>query len=147
MRTQVHAVAGAVAAVPLAIGYDWSWVSILLFVFLSIAIDLDHIVYFACKHRTLDPGRMARIALNMRSKMQPGIYILHSPEFNAALFIIALFHPTLFIVLVAFLLHILLDAIEHYGYHKNYLWIHKWSIFYNLFISTRRRQCPEKRKK
>ena len=68
----------------------------------------------------------------MRSKMQPGLYIFHSPEFNVILLSLSFINEIALVIFSSNLIHIFLDVIEHYKYHKNFFWIKEWSIIHSF---------------
>jgi len=103
----------------------------LLFIFFSILIDLDHIIYFLIKHKT-NLRNLIKDMKYHRKNMEPELYFFHSPEFNLLLLILSFFNFIFLLFLISNILHISLDIIEHLVYHKNLLWIKKWSFIYNL---------------
>jgi len=133
MNTPTHIIANTSISIPLKYAFGWDWSTVILFAIAGgILIDVDHLFFFILKHKTVNPKRLILIGKKMRSKMQPGLYVFHSPEFNVALFLISFFSPLVLIIFLSNLTHIILDVIEHYKYHKNFLWIRSWSIIYSL---------------
>ncbi len=66
--------------------------------------------------------------------MIPGFYIFHSPEINFLIFVTYAFtqNSYLFFLLLSNLIHLSLDIVEHYKYHKNFDFIKKWSFLIQL---------------
>lgn len=133
MTISTHVLTNTAMSIPLKYTFGWSWQTIFLFVMVGgVLIDVDHLFYFAFKHKTLSPKAWASIGKKMRSKMLPGLYVFHSPEFNVLLLLFASLNPIILIIFMSNLIHLTLDIIEHYKYHKNFLWIKHWSIVYSL---------------
>ena len=132
MNTPTHAAVNLIASVPLRHLFGWDWTLIYIFILAGVFIDIDHILFFIFKEKKLNPRDWILIGKKMRSKMRPGLYVSHSPEFNTLLLVVSFFNEIAFVIFISNLIHISLDTIEHYRYHKNFLWIKKWSIIYSL---------------
>ncbi len=102
----------------------------LLFIVLGILIDLDHILFLIIKYKTLSPKKLIQAGNYYRQEMQANLYIFHSPEFNFILLILSFFNQIFFLLFLSNLIHILLDTIEHYRFHKNFKWFKEWSLVY-----------------
>ena len=131
MNIPRHCAANIITVFPLSYFLGWDWKLIGIFLIASIAIDIDHLFFFTIKHKAISPAKWIEIGKNMREKMQPGLYILHSPEFNLLLLLLSFFNGIIFVIFLSNVIHIILDIHEHYQYHKNFLWIKKWSIIYS----------------
>ncbi|HPA25306.1 MAG TPA: hypothetical protein PLK76_00905 [bacterium] len=104
----------------------------LLFIALGFLLDVDHVLYFIIKERTLNPKKLFTAGRAERRKMKAHLYIFHSPEFNLLLLILSFFNQIFFIILLSNLIHLSLDIIEHYRFHKNFKWLKEWSLINNL---------------
>lgn len=132
MNLPSHLSANILTSMPLKHYLHLDWPTIFIFISLSVLLDLDHILFFIFKEKSFDPTVWLKVGRQMRQTMTPGLYIFHSPEFNIILFILSFFNKTILVFLLACLIHIMLDSLEHYRYHKNFSWFKKWSIFYNI---------------
>jgi len=140
MNTPTHLAVNTIIAIPLHYILGLHTSSTLIFILSGgIFIDIDHIFYFAIAHKTISPRKWIAIAKTMRKKMQPGLYIFHSPECNALLFVGAFFNKIILIIFLSNVIHIVLDIVEHYCYYKNFALIKKWSIAYVIFDTIRNR--------
>jgi hypothetical protein len=129
MNPQTHIIVNTSISLPLKYIFGWDWSIVLLFVLAGgVLIDLDHPVYFILKYKTINLKKWLLIAKKMESKMEPGFYVFHSPEFNILLLIAAFFSKIALIIFFSNLIHITLDIIKHYKYHRNFLWMKRWSI-------------------
>lgn len=99
-----------------------------LFILFSVLIDLDHILLSIFKHRTLSPKKWIHFMKEYRHRMEPQFYVFHSVEFNILLALASIFNPFLALVLLSNIIHITLDIIEHYKYHRNFECVKKWSV-------------------
>lgn len=132
MNIFIHVFVNAIVSIPLHYFFGLDWTTIIIFIAAAILIDLDHILFFIFKHKTFNPKKWISIGTKMRSKMQPGLHIFHSPEFNILLIIYSFFNKIALIIMLSNLIHISLDILEHYRYYKNFSWIKEWSIIYSL---------------
>ena len=132
MHTITHLIVNLIAVIPLKHYLGWDFALTSIFVLAGIAIDIDHIIFFIIKYKTMKPSHWIKIGKRLRSKMQPNLNIFHSPEFNAALLLFGIFNNVALVILLSNITHLTLDAVEHYYYHKNFLWIKKWSIINSL---------------
>lgn len=132
MNTLVHLLAGTAVAVPLHALGVLSLQAVFVFVALGVLIDVDHLLYYTVRYRTLDLRRIARIQLGDRERMRANCYVLHSPEFNAALAAFSVLHPTGLIAVASNALHLSLDAVEHYRHHRGFGWYRRWSVLATL---------------
>lgn len=134
MNFPTHLVLSTAVAVPLKYAFNFENTSIFVFiVWSSFLIDIDHIFYYAIKHRTLSFKKWLEVGKKMRNKMQPGLFIFHSLEFNLLLLLFSALYPWLLIFFLGSIVHTLLDTIEHYRYHRDFKWIKKWSIFISIY--------------
>lgn len=131
MNTPRHVAANILTVFPLSYFLGWNWKLIGIFLIAGIAIDIDHLFFFTIKHRTINPVKWTEIGKKMREKMQPGLYILHSPEFNLILMLLSFYNGIVYVIFLSNLIHVLLDIYEHYQYHRNFFWMKKWSIIYS----------------
>ena len=133
MNTLTHIIVNASISLPLKYAFGWDWSNVLIFVIAGgILIDIDHLLFFMFKHKSINPKRWVLIGKKMRGKMQPGLYIFHSPEFNILLLSLSFFSEIVLIIFLSNLIHVILDIVEHYKYHGNFLWMKSWSIIYSL---------------
>jgi len=95
-------------------------------------IDIDHLFLFIVKYKTCRIKRWIEIGNRLGDKQQAELYIFHSPEVNLVLAISSFFSQYLFWIFIGGLVHIALDIISHYSYHKNFLFLRQWSIVYRL---------------
>lgn len=130
MNISRHGTANVIAVFPLSHFLGWDWKVMTIFLLAGIVIDIDHLFYFTIKHKTISPAKWFEIGKTMRERMQPGLYVLHSPEFNFILLVLSFFNGIIFVIFISNLIHIFLDIYEHYQYYKNFLWIKKWSMIY-----------------
>lgn len=132
MNFLMHALVNAIIAVSSHYLFGLDWVMVLVFISAGILIDLDHIFFLVFKHRTLDPKKLISAGGDMRKRMQPGLYIFHSPEFNALLLALSFFNPIFLVIFISDMIHISMDIIEHYRHHRHLSWIKEWSIIHSL---------------
>lgn len=132
MNIPKHATANIITVFPLSYFLGWNWKLAAIFLFAGIAIDIDHLFFFTIKHKTVNPVKWFAIGKKMREKMQPGLYIFHSPEFNLLLAIFSYYNEIVLAIFLSNIIHLSLDIYEHYKYHKSFIWIKKWSIVYSL---------------
>lgn len=132
MNVSRHSAANIVVAVPLWYFLGWDWKLVTIFIFAGVAIDIDHLFYFLVKCGQINPAKWISIGKAMRKRMQSGLYIFHSPEFNLLLLATSFFSDIIFVIFISNTVHIILDTYEHYQYHKNFMWIKKWSVVYSL---------------
>lgn len=132
MLAPTHLAINTVLSVPVAyfVGLDWQLV--LLFISFAVLIDIDHILYFIFAYGDLTPRKWIVRGNKKRDKMEPGLYIFHSPEFNLILFLLSFFNQIVLLMLISNMIHLSLDIFDHYRYHKNFLWMKRWSIVYSL---------------
>lgn len=104
----------------------------LLFIALGVLIDLDHILFLIIKYKTLSPKKLIQAGKEYREKMRANLYIFHSPEFNLFLLMLSFFNHIFLLIFLSNLMHILLDTVEHYNFHKNFKWLKEWSVINNL---------------
>jgi hypothetical protein len=104
----------------------------ILFVLFGVLIDIDHIFFYIISQHTLSKNKLIKVLMDDRKKMQAGVFIFHSPEFNILVLTLVLFyyHPIFLLIFISNVVHVFLDALEHYRYHKNFHWIKKWSIVF-----------------
>ena len=95
-------------------------------------IDIDHPFLFMAKYKIYKVKKWIKIGNFLGKKQQAELYIFHSPEVNIMILLAGLFYPIFFWIFLGGMLHIFLDIIAHYFYHKNFLFLKKWSILYNL---------------
>ncbi|HLC65481.1 MAG TPA: hypothetical protein VJI46_05165 [Candidatus Nanoarchaeia archaeon] len=112
--------------------FDFGLGILALFVLLGVLIDIDHILYFIVKYKAWGIKKWLSISSRLRKNMQAKLYLFHSPEFNAMVAVGSFFQSIFLFVLLSNLLHISLDVIDHYKYHKNFSGLKNWSVFYSL---------------
>lgn len=133
MNHPKHIFVNSLISIPLKYTLVWDWPTVLIFVIMGgFLIDVDHILFFVFKNRTINPKKLLLAGKKMRSRMQPGLYIFHSPEFNIALLSYSFFNTTALVIFLSNLSHLILDTIEHYRYHHNLAWMKIWSVGYYL---------------
>ena len=132
MNTPTHLAMNIIISVPLKQYFGWGWGSILIFIFVGIFIDIDHLLYFIFRYKIIKPREWLRIGKKLRVQMQARLYFFHSPEFNAILFFLSFFNHIALVILLSNIIHIFLDIIEHYRYHRNFSWMKRWSVIYSF---------------
>lgn len=132
MNIPTHLAINAIAAIPLSHYLNWDYNLVLIFLLAGVLIDSDHFLFFFFKHKNLSLKEWVLTAKSLRAKMKPGLYIFHSPEFNFILLMLSIFNHVVLTIFLSNIIHISLDIIDHYRYHKNLLWIKEWSIIYAL---------------
>jgi len=76
MDTPTHLLVNSAISIPLKLTFGWDWTHIVLFIIAGgILIDLDHLLFFGFKYKTINPKKWISIGKKMRSKKQPGLYI------------------------------------------------------------------------
>lgn len=111
-----------------------------VFILFGILIDLDHILHSIVRHKTLLPRRWLQVMREYRLHMEPHLYVFHSVEFNVVLALASIFRPLLALLLLSNLIHITLDIMEHYLYHRNFDCVKRWSIILFLMRCCRKTQ-------
>ena len=132
MNIPRHVAVNIFASIPLKYFLGWDWMLISIFIIAGIAIDIDHVFFFMFKHHKIKLKKWIAIAKEMKNKRQAELYIFHSPEFNAILLLLSFFSQAILAVFISNLIHILIDGLDHYQYHRNLLDLKKWSILYLL---------------
>lgn len=120
------------------VGFVLLWTGVLpdggmyaLFVAFGLLIDIDHLLFVAVEHRTLSPKRWIEAMRRDYERMQPRLYVFHSPEFNLLLVILAIFDAFNGIARLALLsnaIHLAMDAVAQYSASRSFDWIATWSI-------------------
>ena len=100
----------------------------LLFICFAVLIDLDHIIFHIFSQRTFHIKKMIPVMKKYRERMEPHLYIFHSPEFLFITALLALSHPLWGLLLASNLLHLSMDTLEHYLHKKNFDEFRAWSI-------------------
>lgn len=121
----------AVGFVLLWTGVLSSWELYALFVALGLLIDLDHLLFVTVEHRTFRPRRLISAMRRDYERMQPRLYVFHSPEFNLLLVVLAIFDAFGGIARLALLsnvLHLSMDVIAQYSASRSFDCITTWSI-------------------
>jgi len=106
---------------------EFSLQELVLFVAAGILIDIDHLFYALATFRPLTLKNWVNRSLYMRKKMIPGFYIFHAPEFIILLLLWSLFTRSSVAVVLGVILHVSLDVLEHWNYHKNFAFMSVWS--------------------
>jgi len=132
MNIFAHIIVNMIAGALLKYSFQWDWKLLIIFIIAGAAIDIDHLLFFIFKYKEINPKNWIVIGKEYRNKMQPGLYVFHSPEFNIILLLFSFINEIILIILISNLIHISLDIFEHYHYHKNLSWIKKWSVVYSL---------------
>lgn len=133
MNTLTHIAVNTAISFPMKYVFNCDLPTVFIFMVVGgILIDIDHLLFLTFKHKTINPKKWILIGKKMRSKMQPGLYIFHSPEFNILLLLLSLFNEIAWVVFLSNFVHITLDIVEHYKYHGNFIWMKNWSITYSL---------------
>lgn len=132
MNTPIHLSTNTIIGLTLYHGFNTDLKTSLTFIIWGTFLDIDHLFYLALKYKSLNIKKWLKPWKKLRKNMQAKLYVFHSPEFNLALIILCFVNKFFLIVLLASLIHIILDIIEHYLYHRNFTWIKNWSIIYNL---------------
>ncbi len=105
---------------------------IMIFIAWGILIDIDHLIYFPIKYRTIDPRVLIPIMKSHLKKMQAKLYIFHSPEFLVISGITSFFIPFLFPIFLATFVHMASDAAAHWYKRRNLAWMKRWSIIWTI---------------
>lgn len=127
-----HIVVNGLLAYPAARYFGWHGTEISILMFSTIAIDFDHVVYLSLRNNTYKPKSLLSIGKKYRDGMIPGLYFFHSPEFLAFLVVMSFKYRFAATILLSFTVHILMDIIEHYRFHRNFKWIFAWSPIYTI---------------
>jgi hypothetical protein len=135
MNTPIHLSTNTVIGLVLYYKFNTDLKTTLAFIIWGTFLDIDHLFYLAIKYKTLNIKKWISPWKKLRKNMQAQLYIFHSPEFNSFLIILSLINKFFIIILLASVIHIILDTIEHYQFHQNFKWIKNWSIIYNLLNS------------
>ncbi|MFC1768802.1 hypothetical protein ACFLZX_03490 [Nanoarchaeota archaeon] len=106
----------------------------LFFILMAVIIDIDHILFFITRHRTLSIKKMYSLHKSYNNSKHANLYVFHSPEVNLVLLFLGLFNEIVFLVFVSNLLHIIADTISHLIFHGNFKFMKEWSIFAKLFL-------------
>ena len=129
MDTIIHLAANAVLGAALAKGgIIESWGIYLLFVSFAALIDIDHIIYMIISEHSISAKKIIPIMKAYRTRMEPHLYIFHSPEFLFITALLALNHYIWGLLLASNLLHLSLDSLQHYLHNKNWDEFYEWSI-------------------
>ncbi|HPI67253.1 MAG TPA: hypothetical protein PKZ16_01795 [bacterium] len=104
----------------------------LLFIIFGILIDVDHVIYLIFKEKTSNFKKLLVAGKNERKKMQAHLYIFHSPEFNFVLAILSFFNQIILLIFLSNMIHLILDIVEHYHFHKDFRWFKQWSVIYHV---------------
>ncbi|MFH2021500.1 MAG: hypothetical protein ABIJ34_08875 [archaeon] len=135
MNIFIHLMANLIVSYFLKIFLNMSDHLLLVFILAGVLIDIDHLFLFAVKYRKIDPKEWLARAKMLRKNMESELYIFHSPEFNLLLIAAAFFYEQIWLIILSNFIHISLDIIEHFTYHRNFRWIRRWSILF--FLSNR----------
>ena len=129
MKPHVHLATNIVASAPLYYaGFLANIQYLILFILASVLIDLDHLLFFTFKHKTLNPKKWWDIGVAYHKKNQPNFYIFHSPEFTILLGVLSFYYYFFLVILISNLIHLTLDIIYHYQHQKSFQVIKTWSI-------------------
>jgi hypothetical protein len=132
MNSLKHLITGLILTIPLKYALNLSTSQIGIFIAWSVLMDIDHIFLFIFKYKTLSYKKMLEIRRDLTGKMQAELYIFHSPEINIILLILSFFNQLTLVIFLSNIVHISLDIIEHYRYHKNFKWVKRWSIVHSI---------------
>lgn len=133
MKTSTHLIANG--SIALALNFSTNIETNHLVAFIAwggIIIDVDHPILYFSKYNTLKIKDWVKIQKSLAKKLQAELYFFHSPEINLTLMILGVFYPFFLWIFLSSLIHITLDIISHYAYHKNFKFLRKWSIIYNI---------------
>lgn len=132
MRSSAHLFVSNIVIVSLLPVNDFNYSALALFTIWSIGMDIDHIVYLVCKHKTFSLESWTKYCNGWRKNMQANLYIFHSPEFFLIIFFLCFMYRSFAVLLTAGLVHLAMDIIEHNQHHRNFSFLKKWSVIYTL---------------
>ena len=130
----VHTAVNLIVFVPILIFFRiFSFDLLLLILWWSVFIDIDHLFYYSYKLRTFSFFKILKHS-NVDFKLdRVHFYIFHTIEFFL-LFGIAVyltnFDMNLSLLLLVVSIHLALDASRHYIKHRNFSWLKYYSAFY-----------------
>ncbi|EKE10981.1 MAG: hypothetical protein ACD_15C00163G0002 [uncultured bacterium] len=141
MKSHIHLATNTSIALVAQPFVDVNLVNSIIFIMWGgLLIDVDHPLLFALKYKIFDPRGWMELARSLYEKQQAELYIFHSPEIHLVLAVLSFIYPFFFLVLASSWVHIVLDMIGHYRYHRNFQFLKDWSIIYfiwNLEKTTR----------
>tara|TARA_Y100000031_G_scaffold143423_1_gene173851 strand:- start:31 stop:435 length:405 start_codon:yes stop_codon:yes gene_type:complete len=98
----------------------------LIFVMYSFLIDIDHLFFFVWKKGlNFQEWIWLHKSLYRRKEAQP--YLFHTIEWQVVLIVLSFLGEVFFVLFLSGLLHVFLDALVHYLYHRNFHWLRRWS--------------------
>jgi hypothetical protein len=127
MNTLVHSIMGLIIGTILyLIEFFPNLNYVFLFILFSVLIDIDHLIFYFIKYK---PSKIKKDWLKDRKTMHANFYVFHSPLFNLFLLVMSFFYFIFLLIFISNLIHISLDILEHYLYHKNFKFIKEWCLF------------------
>lgn len=129
MKPHIHLATNLAVSVPLYYaGFFQNVQYAIIFILSSVLIDIDHLFFFAFKHKTINPKKWWDIGIAYYQKNQANFYIFHAPEVNILLAILSFYHHIFLIILTSNVIHLTLDVINHYQKQKSFEVLKTWSI-------------------
>ncbi len=133
MRSSTHIITNSSIGTLLYIYTEITPILLILFVIWGgLLMDIDHIVLFMTKYKLFTLKKWIEITRTLYKKRQAELYIFHSPEFHIVLIVLSFFHELFLWILLGSAIHIMLDILSHYHYHKNFRFLLVWSLFYHI---------------
>lgn len=131
----VHVISNLIIFVPILSFLNISWDFLLLILAWGVLIDLDHIPYYSYKLRTLNFFKIVEFSDKDFKSDTVHFYPLHTLEFFlifGGIIYLVDFDLKLVLLLLAGIVHWILDGMRHYLHHKNFHWLEYYSTFYYL---------------
>ncbi len=141
MEILVHIASNAVlGAILIKLGIIESFGIFLLFISFAFLIDIDHIIFNIITLKTFRISKMIPVMKEYHKRMEPHLYIFHSPEFLLITAVLALSHYIWGLILASNLLHLSLDTLAHYMHNKDFNEFRAWSVSLALWRHLRKRK-------
>jgi len=151
MQPKQHLTYGTIFTIAISLIFPKTTLFNLLILWLStwLIIDLDHILTYIIKTKSINPKRFwkhsqqRRKQFNKISKQEKKQYetspmILHSTEFLIMLILLGNISPTFYFISAGFFFHLILDYIDYYKRKINVLT--KMSIIYTLITNKKKKE-------
>lgn len=133
MKSPIHIIVNGSLGIML---YSYTEIPSILLIFFvfwgGLLMDVDHILLFMTKYKIFTLKKWVEITRNLYKKRQAEFYIFHSPEFHIILLVLSFFHELFLWILLGSAIHIMLDVLSHYHYHKNFRFLLVWSLLYHI---------------
>lgn len=116
----------------LVVGKTINIVSLAPWIIGGVMVDLDHLLTYMVKIKTINPKRLIRITIKDYHKNNQHFYMFHSLEFAVFLAIIVERTRLTWHIFVAYMLHLFCDGLRHRRLSRNFSWLKKWSFYLNF---------------